>query len=51
MGVESSKNMEIKGNKVHEAYWVNEDLDGIVEYCEKDVSVLIDVIKKITSLV
>jgi uncharacterized protein YprB with RNaseH-like and TPR domain len=51
MGVESSKNMEVTGNKVHEAYWVNKDIKGIVEYCEKDVLVLIDVIKKITSLV
>jgi uncharacterized protein YprB with RNaseH-like and TPR domain len=51
MGVESSKNMEITGNKVHEAYWVNKDIKGIVEYCEKDVLVLIDVIKKITTLV
>ena len=46
MGVESSKNMEVTGNKVHEAYWVNKDIKGIVEYCEKDVLVLIDVIKK-----
>jgi uncharacterized protein YprB with RNaseH-like and TPR domain len=51
MGVESSKNMEVTGNKVHEAYWVKKDIKGIVEYCEKDVLVLIDVIKKITNLV
>lgn len=51
MGVESSKNMEVTGNKVHEAYWVKKDIKGIVEYCEKDVLVLIDVIKKITTLV
>jgi uncharacterized protein YprB with RNaseH-like and TPR domain len=51
MGVESSKNMEVTGNKVHEAYWVNKDIKGIVEYCEKDVLVLIDVIKKITTLI
>jgi uncharacterized protein YprB with RNaseH-like and TPR domain len=50
MGVESSKNMEVTGNKVHEAYWTNKDIKGIVEYCEKDVLVLIDVIKKITTL-
>jgi uncharacterized protein YprB with RNaseH-like and TPR domain len=50
MGVESSKNMEVTGNKVHEAYWSNKDIKGIVEYCEKDVLVLIDVIKKITTL-
>ena len=51
MGVESSKNMEVTGNKVHEAYWINKDIKGIVEYCEKDVLVLIDVIKKITTLI
>ena len=51
MGVESSKNMEVTVNKVHEAYWTNKDIKGIVEYCEKDVLVLIDVIKKITTLV
>jgi uncharacterized protein YprB with RNaseH-like and TPR domain len=50
MGVESSKNMEVTGNKVHEAYWTNKDIKGIVEYCEKDVLVLIEVIKKITNL-
>ena len=50
MGVESSKNMEVTGNKVHDAYWTKNDIKGIVEYCEKDVLVLIDVIKKITTL-
>ena len=50
LGVESSKNMEITGNKVHEAFWVKEDIEGITKYCEKDVSVLIDVIEKIIKL-
>jgi 3'-5' exonuclease len=50
LGVESSKNMEVTGNKVHEAFWIKKDIKGIVEYCEKDVSVLIDVIKKIVEL-
>jgi hypothetical protein len=50
LGVESSKNMEVTGNKVHEAFWVKKDIKGIVEYCEKDVSVLIDVIKKLNEL-
>jgi hypothetical protein len=50
LGVESTKNMEATGNKVHEAFWVKKDIKGIVEYCEKDVSVLIDVIKKIVEL-
>jgi hypothetical protein len=50
LGVESSKNMEVTGNKVHEAFWVKKDILGIVEYCEKDVSVLIDVINKLLKL-
>lgn len=50
LGVESSKTMEVTGNKVHEAYWVKKDIEGIVKYCEKDVSVLIDVIKKLIEL-
>lgn len=50
LGVESSKNMEVTGNKVHDAYWVKKDYDGIVKYCEKDVLVLIDVIKKLINL-
>ena len=50
MGVESSKNMEVTGNKVHEAYWTNKDIKGIVEYCEKDVDVLINAILQLKSL-
>lgn len=50
LGVESSKTMEVTGNKVHEAYWVKKDYEGIVKYCEKDVLVLIEVIKKLINL-
>ena len=50
LGVESSKTMEVTGNKVHEAFWIKKDIEGIVKYCEKDVSVLIDVIKKLNEL-
>jgi predicted PolB exonuclease-like 3'-5' exonuclease len=50
LGIESSKNMEVTGNKVHEAYWINKDYEGIKSYCEKDVLVLIEVIKKLISL-
>lgn len=50
LGVESSKTMEVTGNKVHEAFWVKKDIEGIVKYCEKDVEVLIEVIKKIIKL-
>jgi uncharacterized protein YprB with RNaseH-like and TPR domain len=50
LGVESSKTMEVTGNKVHEAFWVKKDYEGIVKYCEKDVSVLIDVVSKLITL-
>jgi hypothetical protein len=50
LGVESSKTMEITGNKVHDAFWVKKDYEGIKKYCEKDVSVLIDVINKLIKL-
>lgn len=50
LGVESSKTMEITGNKVHEAYWIKDDIEGIRKYCEKDVEVLIEVIKKLIKL-
>lgn len=50
LGVESSKTMEVTGNKVHEAFWVKNDIEGIVKYCEKDVSVLVDVVGKILTL-
>jgi uncharacterized protein YprB with RNaseH-like and TPR domain len=50
LGVESSKTMEVTGNKVHDAYWIKKDYEGIKKYCEKDVLVLIDVMKKIINL-
>lgn len=50
LGVESSKNMEVTGNKVHESFWEKNDIEGIVKYCEKDVTVLIEVIKKLIKL-
>jgi capsule polysaccharide export protein KpsE/RkpR len=42
--------MEVTGNKVHEAFWDKKDYEGIVKYCEKDVSVLIDVVSKLMTL-
>lgn len=50
LGVESSKTLEVTGNKVHEAYWKKKDIEGIVKYCEKDVTQLIEVIKKFINL-
>jgi uncharacterized protein YprB with RNaseH-like and TPR domain len=50
LGVESSKTMEVTGNKVHDTYWIKKDYEGIKKYCEKDVLVLIDVMKKLINL-
>jgi len=50
MDVPTSKDGEITGEKVHDAYWNGNKLKQIAEYCEKDVKVLIDVIKKFKEL-
>jgi len=50
LGIESSKNMDVTGNKVHDAYWNDGNIEGITKYCERDVEVLIDVIKKLMTL-
>ena len=50
LGVESSKNMEVTGNKVHEAYWTKKDIDGITDYCEKDTVTLVEVLMKLKEL-
>jgi predicted PolB exonuclease-like 3'-5' exonuclease len=50
LGIESSKNMDVTGNKVHDAYWNDNNIEGITKYCERDVEVLIDVIKKLLIL-
>lgn len=50
LGIESPKNMEVTGNKVHHAFWVENKYQEIQDYCEKDVEVLIKVLIKLTNL-
>ena len=50
MGIETPKDGEVTGDKVHHAYWVEQKLQQISEYCEKDVDVLIQFIKKLKEL-
>jgi len=50
MGIETPKSGEVTGDKVHHAYWVEQKLPQISEYCEKDVDVLIQFIKKLKEL-
>lgn len=50
MDIQSSKDNGIKGDDVHETYWMKNSLDDICEYCQKDVMVLIETIKKLIEL-
>jgi predicted PolB exonuclease-like 3'-5' exonuclease len=50
MGIQTPKDGEITGDKVHGTYWEEQKLTEISEYCEKDVDVLIQFIKKLKEL-
>lgn len=50
LGIESPKNGEVSGENVHSSYWEKNMLKEISEYCEKDVEVLIEAIKKLKDL-
>jgi predicted PolB exonuclease-like 3'-5' exonuclease len=50
LGVESPKTGEVSGNLVHEYFWEKEGLDEIAKYCERDVNVLVELIKKLYEL-
>ena len=50
MGIPTPKDGEITGDKVHHAYWVEQKLPQIAEYCEKDVDVLVEFIKQLIDL-
>jgi len=50
LDIPTPKDGEVTGAKVHEAYWDKNMLKEIAEYCEKDVVVLVDIIKKLKEL-
>lgn len=50
MGIDSPKTGDIIGNKVHDEYWNNGNLESISNYCSKDVESTFNIIKKITEL-
>lgn len=50
LGIPSPKEGEVTGDKVHESYWFKQMMEEISAYCERDVLVLIDVIKKLKNL-
>ena len=51
LDIPTPKGGEVTGDKVHECYWEKNMLKEISEYCERDVVVLVDTIKKLKSLV
>ena len=50
LGIESPKGGEVSGANVHDSYWNKNMIKEIAEYCEKDVEVLIEAIKKLKEL-
>ena len=50
MGIPTPKEGNVNGDKVHSEYWDKQNLKEITEYCEKDVEVLINFIKKLKEL-
>lgn len=50
LGIESPKNGEVSGENVHDSFWSKNMLNEISEYCEKDVEVLVNAIKKLKEL-
>ncbi len=50
LDIPTPKDGEVTGDKVHNAYWIEQKLQQISEYCEKDVEVLIKFIKKLKQL-
>ena len=50
MDIPTPKDGVVSGERVHDAYWNKNMLKEIAEYCEKDVAVLIDIIKKLKNL-
>jgi predicted PolB exonuclease-like 3'-5' exonuclease len=51
LDIPTPKGGEVTGDKVHECYWERNMLKEISEYCERDVVVLVDTIKKLKELV
>ncbi len=50
LDIPTPKGGEVTGDKVHECYWERNMLKEISEYCERDVVVLVNTIKKLKEL-
>jgi predicted PolB exonuclease-like 3'-5' exonuclease len=50
LGIPTPKDGEVSGANVHKSYWEERKIKEISEYCEKDVEVLVEAIKKLKDL-
>jgi predicted PolB exonuclease-like 3'-5' exonuclease len=50
LNIPTPKDGDVTGASVHSAYWEEQKIKEITEYCEKDVDVLIEAIMKLKSL-
>ena len=50
LGVDSPKLGEIKGSNIHKSFYIDNNINEITEYCERDVECLIDIVSKVKSL-
>ena len=50
LNIPTPKDGEVTGDLVHKAYWEEQKIKEITEYCEKDVDVLIETIIKLKNL-
>jgi predicted PolB exonuclease-like 3'-5' exonuclease len=50
IGIKTPKDGEVSGANVHKSYWEERKIKEISEYCEKDVEVLVEAIKKLKDL-
>ena len=50
LGLETPKGGKVVGSNIHKSYYVDNNISEIKEYCEKDVSALMDIILHIKSL-
>lgn len=51
LGIKSPKSEELDGAKVHTAYWNENKLEEIAEYCKNDVIALSEIVKKLQNLI
>lgn len=47
LGLETPKGGVVEGSNIHKSYYVDNDITGIVKYCEKDITALMDIIEKV----